>query len=158
VFIFLILYMVSGYSCSNYKEVDVNRTAPDFTLYDLQSKKTVSLSDFRGKTILLRFWADWCPTCSLQMPELDQLYRRYRDKGFVIVAVNVMQSEEDVKNFIEKHKLTYPVLLDKDGEISRLYSITGIPTNLLIDKDMAIREIVKGDNIRKILKRLPDLL
>ena len=104
---------------------------PDFFLPDPSGKKT-SLKDFRGKLVLLNFWATWCVPCREEMPAMERLYQQYKSKGFVILAVNVKDDRKDALAFIKELKITYPVVLDPDGEVGLLYGAWGLPTTYLI--------------------------
>lgn len=116
-----------------------NEVAPNFELVNL-SGETVNLSDYKGKTILLNFWATWCPPCKEEMPILQQYYE---DHGAVseieIVAVNMTKVEgkvEIIKEFVNEYDLTFPVLLDsKDGKIMDLYEVMAFPTTYIINGD-----------------------
>lgn len=108
--------------------------APDFTLQDLQGK-AVSLRAFRGKVVLLNFWATWCVPCQWEMAELEKLYQAYKEKGFVVLAVALdADGAQTVKPFVRERKLTYPILLDTRLEAARRYQIFGPPTTFLIDR------------------------
>ncbi len=108
-----------------------NSPTPDFTLPDPQGKK-VSLKDFRGKIVFLNFWASWCVPCREEMPAMELLYQEFKDKDFVIVAVNVKDRRQAALNFIQELKLTYPVVLDPEGNVGLLYGAWGLPTTYLI--------------------------
>ncbi|WBX80412.1 TlpA disulfide reductase family protein [Virgibacillus salarius] len=112
--------------------LQVGKLAPDFTLKGLDGKK-YRLSDFRGKKVMLNFWASWCPPCRDEMPAMQ---RFYQDKDVVLLAVNLTSTERkksDVTNFIKQYKLTFPILLDEAAEVSDRYQIKPIPTTYLID-------------------------
>lgn len=120
-------------------------SAPDFALNDITGKK-VNLSEFRGKVVLLNFWATWCGPCKAEMPSLNNLYNEYKDKGFVVLAVSVDTSEKPVKSFAREHKLAFPVLLDKDKAVSfDEYAVLGLPTTFLIDKTGIVIEKIIGE-------------
>ncbi|GMQ86892.1 MAG: TlpA disulfide reductase family protein [Gammaproteobacteria bacterium] len=119
--------------------------ASDFYLRDLNSK-LVRLSDFRGKVVLLNFWATWCPPCRKEMPSMQQLYQAYKDKGLEIVAVSVdTTSPGEVRAFVEELGLTFPVLHDRDSLVSRLYSNPGVPSSYLIDPQGKVAYRVLGE-------------
>jgi len=105
--------------------------APDFTLRDIQGKK-VALKDFRGKLVFLNFWASWCAPCREEMPAMERLYQEFKDKGFVILAVNVKDKRQDALTFVKELKLTYPVLLDSEDEVGLLYGAWGLPATYLV--------------------------
>lgn len=104
---------------------------PDFTLLD-PAGKTVSLKDFRGKLVMLNFWATWCAPCREEMPAMERLYQEFKNRGFVIVAVDVKDKKADALAFIKELKLTYPVVFDPDGEVAALYGAWGLPATYLI--------------------------
>ena len=104
---------------------------PDFTLPNPVGKK-LSLKDFRGKLVFLNFWASWCLPCREEMPAKERLYQEFKNRDFVILAVNVKDNRKDALAFIKELKLTYPVVLDPDGEVGLLYGAWGIPATYLI--------------------------
>lgn len=119
--------------------------ASDFYLRDLDGK-LVRLSDYQGKVVLLNFWATWCESCLKEMPSMQRLYETYRDKGLEIVAVSVdTTSPANVRTFVEKLSLTYPILHDRDSLISRLYSNPGVPSSYLIDPQGNVAYRVLGE-------------
>lgn len=119
--------------------------AADFTLPDINGKK-VSFSEFKGKVVVLNFWATWCGPCRAEMPSLNNLYNEYKDKGLVVLAVSVDASEKPVKSFARELKLTFPVLMDKDKAVSfDEYAALGLPTTFLIDKNGIVIEKIMGE-------------
>jgi peroxiredoxin len=110
------------------------RKAPDFSLIDLNGKK-LGLRQFKGKIILLNFWATWCGPCKEEMPNLEALHQRFKERNFVLLTISVDYEDlKPVKEFIDKHHYTFPVLLDPKCETVDLFEVKGIPTTLLIDK------------------------
>jgi len=130
--------------------------AIDFNCQDLKGQ-TWSLDKVRGKVVLLRFWADWCPYCRYEMPVIDKYYRKLNKDGFLVLAVNVKQSAEVALAFTAQLDITFPVPLDPDGKMARRYGVYAIPTNFLIDRQGVIREILIGE-VFKEEKVLRDLL
>jgi len=119
---------------------EVGYFAPDFTLPSLDGR-TVRLSDFRGKKVVfLNFWATWCGPCRAEMPSMQTLYEEFQGKDFEMLAVSVDRygSDKPVQNFTEERRLTFPVLLDRDGSTQTRYGVYGIPTTLLVDKSGTI--------------------
>ncbi len=114
--------------------------APDFALPNLNGK-TVRLSDFRGKKgVFINFWATWCPPCRLEMPTMEQVYQEYRSRGLEILAVSIdVGPQRVVKNFMQELRLTFPALLDPEGEVLYRYRLFSIPGSFLIDKRGIIR-------------------
>jgi thiol-disulfide isomerase/thioredoxin len=108
-------------------------TAPDFTLSDPNGRK-VSIKDFRGKVVFLNFWATWCESCRDEMPSMERLYREFKGQGLEIVAVNVKEKQPQAMAFYKKLLLSYPVLLDAEGEVGQLYGAFGLPVTYLIDR------------------------
>ena len=104
---------------------------PDFTLPNPDGKK-VSLKDFRGKLVFLNFWATWCVPCREEMPAMEKLYQEFKDRNFVILAVNVKDRKQDAVNFAKELKLTYPIVIDPDAQVGLLYGAWGLPTTYLI--------------------------
>jgi thiol-disulfide isomerase/thioredoxin len=107
--------------------------ATDFTLESLDGK-TSSLSDFKGKLVFLNFWATWCPPCRGEMPAMQALYEKLKAKGLVILAVDLAEEVAVVRDYVKQNKLTFPVLLDKAGEVGGIYGAESIPTTYLIDR------------------------
>jgi peroxiredoxin len=113
---------------------DVKRQQADFTLADLQGKSW-TLKDLRGKVVLLNFWATWCPPCRKEMPDLEALYLKFKDKdqGFVVLAI----SDEDaakVSPFLAERNITYPVLLDPGRKVNEQFQVEGIPKSFVYDR------------------------
>ncbi|HKA33645.1 MAG TPA: TlpA disulfide reductase family protein [Candidatus Binatia bacterium] len=115
----------------NLEAMKDNSPTPDFTLADPSGKKA-TLKEYRGKLVLLNFWATWCVPCREEMPAMERLYQQFKDKGFTIVAVNIKDSKKDAFAFLKELKITYPIMLDPDGEVGLLYGAWGLPTTYLI--------------------------
>jgi peroxiredoxin len=124
--------------------VGVDDLAPDFQ-YRLVDGETGSINDLRGKIVLVRFWADWCPYCRTEMPIIDSWYLRLKEAGFDVLAVNVGQSEEVVEAFRAELNLHFSMALDPRGENARRYGVQIIPQNYLIDRLGVVREILAGE-------------
>ena len=93
-----------------------------------------SLGSLTGKVVFLNFWATWCGPCRDEMPSMETLYNRYRDRGLEILAVNSGESQSQVNTFMKEYGLSFPVVLDSDSRVSQTYGIQGIPTTFLIDR------------------------
>ena len=113
---------------------DQKRQSADFTLTDLQGK-TWTLKDMKGKVVLVNFWATWCPPCRKEMPDLEALYNRFKDQGFVILAISEDEETPKVGPFIAEHKITYPILLDPGSKVNNLFEVEGIPKSFVYDRD-----------------------
>jgi thiol-disulfide isomerase/thioredoxin len=107
--------------------------ATDFTLESLDGK-TSSLSAYKGRFVFLNFWATWCPPCRSEMPAMQALYSRLEASGFVILAVDLAEKADTVRAYVKEKGLTFPVLLDKTGEVGSIYGAQSIPTTYLIDR------------------------
>ena len=117
---------------SNLQGMKDRASAPDFTLPNLEGKK-IALKDFRGKLLMLNFWASWCLPCREEMPAMERLYQRYKDKGFVILGVNIKDEKKSALSFVKELKITFPIAFDPKGEVGLLYGAWGLPTTYLID-------------------------
>ncbi len=112
---------------------DNGRQHANFTLTDLQGK-TWTLSELRGKVVLVNFWATWCPPCRKEMPDLEALYNRFKGEGLVVLAI----SDEDaakVRPFIAEREVTYPILLDPGRKVNDLFQVEGIPKTFVYDRE-----------------------
>jgi thiol-disulfide isomerase/thioredoxin len=116
--------------------------APDFSL-PLLDGKTINLADLRGKAVFLNFWATWCGPCRAEMPSMEALFRRYRNRGLVILAVNVREDRGNAAAFMDQLGLHFPAALDSGG-VSRRYGITAFPTTYIIDREGFIVSRIVG--------------
>lgn len=139
--------------------------APDFSAQTLDGQ-TVRLSDLRGKVVLVNLWASWCPPCRAEMPAIEQTYQVYKEQGFVVLAVDstVQDTLANAQAFVSANQLSFPILLDESGEITRLYRVQSLPTSFFIGADGVIREVVVGgpmaqalliSRVEKLLKERP---
>lgn len=108
--------------------------AADFILKDLNGKD-YSLSNYKGKTVLLNFMTTWCPECKASISYLKSIHAKFSQRGLIIFNINVMQSEEKAAAFSKKYALPYPTLMDHDGKISKDYGVVGVPVKVLIDRE-----------------------
>ena len=119
-------------------------TAPDFTL-PLLNGGTATLSDYRGKVVLLNIWATWCNPCREEMPSMQTLSQQLKGKPFVILAASIdVRGALDVQPFVQQLGLTFPILLDQDKKLPDMYQTTGVPESLIIDKNGVIKKRVIG--------------
>ncbi len=124
--------------------VDVNSNAPDFTLPLIKGGEA-TLSDYRGKVVLLNIWATWCNPCREEMPSMEQFYQNMKGKPFEILAASIdTRGSTDVEPFAKQLGLTFPILLDADKKVNNLYQATGVPETFIIDKNGVVRDHVLG--------------
>lgn len=131
---------------------------PDFTLKDINGK-TVKLSDYKGKKVILNFWAVWCKYCLMEMPDFNELNKEFaKDNNAVILAVDVQESEEKVKEYLTSNNINLNVLMDTDGAVSRTYGVSGYPTTFFINKDGSFYTYISGKTDKKtVLKHLDEM-
>jgi cytochrome c biogenesis protein CcmG/thiol:disulfide interchange protein DsbE len=139
----------------------IGRSAPDFSLEDLNGK-SVSLSSFRGKPVIVNFWATWCPYCRKERDHLKKLYEDYSDKNLVIVSVSIDRSFGTLKKFMEKNPAPFIILYDGDSKVASQFHVAGLPSSFLINRDGVIERKFTGyrewssDSSRKIIDALTE--
>ena len=106
----------------------------EVTLKDLNGQQ-VSLSDFRGKIVFINFWTTWCLACVIEMPSMEKLHQKFKDKDFVMLAINLQESASKIKQFYKEYKLTFTTLLDSTGDVGAGLGIRSIPTTFILDKN-----------------------
>jgi peroxiredoxin len=121
----------------------VGTPAADFSLTDLNGR-VHRLSDYRGKIVLVNFWATWCKPCTTEMPAMQATYDRLRDKGFVVLAVNELEDEAKVRDHVRTYGHTFPVLLDRDNRVANQFGVFGLPVSVFIDESGVVQEYIKG--------------
>ena len=131
--LFNILALLILFSVSATAQVKEGENAPNFTLKNLYGKE-ISLNQFRGKHVLINFWATWCGPCKIEMPSLEALYERFKDRNFVLLAIsNDMFGANIVKPFVKAHNINFPVLLDQRLKVSNAFGVVSLPTTFMID-------------------------
>ena len=140
--------------------VEKDEIAPDFELITLTGE-TVKLSDYRGKKVMLNFWVSWCSPCRIEMPYMEDYYEEYKETENVeVFAVNMSHMERDrsktVKNFVDEHQLTFPILLDEEGEVTDLYEVRAYPTTYIINTEGIITDkinhAINEEKIKELVK------
>lgn len=158
ILVFLIGYAIYNTVIPSNAKVGVTEgnAAPDFELTTLDGEK-MSLSDLKGKKVLVNFWATWCPPCRSEMPDMQQIYDEY-DDDVVIAAVNLTSSEssvDTVESFVNELSLTFPILLDEKGKVNNEYEVLSYPTSYFIDEEGIIKTKFVGalsyDQMKKLI-------
>ena len=146
--IILIVTVVLGLfitSCSTETNQNpwIGKPAPDFQ-YQNADGQSASLSDLRGKPVLINFWATWCFPCRIEIPYILQVYDKWSDKGLMLLTINTGESPSRVGEFMQSQGFSFPVLLDIRGSIAQSYNIVGLPTTFFSDKDGIIQDVKVG--------------
>lgn len=134
----------------------LSRPATDFTLplYDpYQGQSSFRLADYRGQVVVINFWASWCPPCREEAPILEQTWRKYRDQGVVFLGLDIWDTEEDARAYMDEFDITYPNAVDQRGRIAVEYGVTGIPETYFITPDGQISRKVIGAISPVLLER-----
>ncbi len=121
----------------------VTNAAPDFQLQNLDGQ-SITLSDLKGKPVILNFWATWCGPCAFEMPYIQEIYDERSGEGLMVLAINWGESASQVEQFMQNHNLSIPVLLDTKKVVAQKYGIRAFPTTFFIDKDGIIQDKVIG--------------
>ena len=142
--------IVRAFANANLPLINQKVTPQDFSLPQASLNvpeslaRPTSLSGLKGKVVFLNFWATWCGPCRIEMPSMEALYAKYRDRGLEILAVNSGERASDVLAFLAENRFTFPVVMDTDGKVSRTYGIQAIPTSYLIGRDGQIISRMTG--------------
>ena len=121
----------------------VGMEVEDFQLTDLDGKPQ-SLGRYRGKIVLLNFWATWCKPCTTEMPAMQAVYDKLRDKGFVVLAINELEDDAKVREHIKTYGHTFTVLMDRDNKVANQFGVFGLPVSVFIDQQGRVQEYIKG--------------
>jgi len=121
----------------------VGNLAPDLSLTGLDGQ-VVQLSELRGKPVVLNFWATWCPPCKQEMPDIEKAYQKYRGEGLVVLGVDQMEDLDTVQKFVKQNGYSWTFLLDSDGEASKVYRASALPTTYFVDRQGIIRDVQVG--------------
>lgn len=130
------------------------KPTPTFELATLEGGLMRFPVDMQGKIITVRFWADWCPFCKTEMKDIEPLYQKYKDKGLVILAINVRQDKKTAAAFLSDMNISYPVLLDEEGEVAREYGVAGLPTTFVIDRNGNLHTRILGESTPEVFETI----
>ena len=150
-FIFFLLFILSGTAHAAKPLADLlivneaaRQDAPIFEIENLAGGNT-ALEDYRGKVVILNFWATWCMPCRAEMPGMETIWKKYKEQGLVIAAVSVDEgSRGRIETFSKLLDLSFPILLDPESEVSDLYKVSNMPTSFLIDRNGKIISRIVG--------------
>ena len=132
--------------------------APDFSLKDLNGK-SLKLSDYRGKIVILNFWGVWCQYCKIEMPDLNELNKIItKDNDVVLLAIDVKESITTVKSYLDSNNISLNVLMDNEGAVAQNYGITGYPTTFVVNRDGSVYTKIPGATDKKTLQDIIDKL
>jgi peroxiredoxin len=136
----------------------VGMPAEDFRLVDLDGQAQ-SLSQYRGKIVLVNFWATWCKPCTTEMPAMQASFDKLRDKGFVVLAINELEDDVKVREHIKQYGHTFPVLMDRNNKVANQFGVFGLPVSVFVDEKGVVQEYIKGgllteQKIQEIVVRL----
>ncbi len=129
--------------------------APDFRVADINGE-SISLSNYKGQTVLLNFWASWCSPCRAEMPAMERIYQDYKDQGFELLALNSTHQDgkQNAIDFADELNLSFPILFDETGSVSNQYQIQALPSSFFIDGSGMIQEVVIGGPMSEALLRI----
>lgn len=136
------LLLVGGVQAAGF-EARANEPAPELKARDLNGVPG-TLAGYRGKVVLLNFWASWCPPCLREMPSMERLRVKLAGRPLAIVALSSAETPEEVKAYLSKMKLGFPILLDPDGSNTRRWKVFALPTTFLLDADGLVRYVLTG--------------
>jgi peroxiredoxin len=153
----ILLFLLIGLNqCSKPALPTIGEKAPEFTLKNLNGEKIRLLDLERKGTVLLNFWASWSAPCKQEVPVLNQLQQKYKDRGLTVLGISVEDPVTAVFSFMKTLNVQYPLLLDSEGRVARRYGVIRYPTNVLIDKHGKILFVKQGIlDEKEIAKRWP---
>lgn len=138
---------------------ELSGPAPNFTLKNLKGE-TVKLSDYKGKVVMINFWASWCPPCRQEMPLLEQMSKDLSAAGFILLGVNIDEELSDATDFLKTSPVTFPILLDPTAKVADLYKNEAMPSSYFVDRNGNLAYLHKGykkgeeEDYRKVIKKL----
>ncbi len=139
---------LAGMATTSAGEIAEGKPAPDFSLPDIRSESgdMITLSDFRGDVVYVDFWASWCLPCLRSLPEINELYSEYRDRGFEVIAITIDHPIEDAFEFLDDldEPIAYLIAGDEDADVMDRYRVRGMPTSFLINREGVVTKIHEG--------------
>ena len=148
---------IAGDQSRSIYELEKKPLAPDFSLQDVDGK-THKLSDYRGKVVMINFWATWCPPCRFELPSMQRAYEKLKEQGVEFLAVNLGEDADTIFTFTADYPVTFPLLMDIDSSVSDKYPVVGLPTTYfvapngrLVSRAIGSREWDEKEMLEKIL-------
>jgi peroxiredoxin len=125
--------------------------APNFSLEQLGGGE-INLSDLRGQVVILNIWASWCPPCAAEMPALQRVYENNLHRGLIVLGVHTtfQDREAAAAAFMKENELSFPILFDRSGSVSRMYRMRALPTTFFIDREGIIQEVIVGGPLSEV--------
>ncbi len=166
--LFLLILLITPTSCekgnSSPDEHSKNPLAKNFSLASLNGTQKVMLEEFKGKPVIINFWASWCSPCRQEIPFFENTWKEYKDRGVVFIGINVMDDKTQAETFIKTFGITYLNLQDQTGEVASTYGVIALPATFFIDKEGRVHKKNYGPflgeggekNFRQYLKEISD--
>jgi peroxiredoxin len=156
-FLTLLLIFAATAACDGRApKLNTGDAAPAFTTTLMDGTPMRFPDDVRGKTVILRFWADWCTTCESELKDLEKIHQRRRAQGLVVLAVNAGQEQARVRDYMGKLGVSYPSLLDQKMSIARQYGVDGVPTTIYVSAQGIIKGKVIGSADAAVFDKLAE--
>jgi peroxiredoxin len=141
---FVVVILIAGLCCAGAAWAELMKgEAPNFTLKSLKGDN-LKLSEHRGEVIMLSFWATWCDKCKEGMPVLNDIYLKYRDKGFTVFSINTDKERAKVNKWLRGMNVAFPILLDEAHDVSKKYEVESMPMTYILDRDGHLRYMHDG--------------
>jgi cytochrome c biogenesis protein CcmG, thiol:disulfide interchange protein DsbE len=143
----LLVWKVAGGSESEVEGLGSGKTppAPAFELPRLTGEGTISLDSYRGKAVVVNFWASWCEPCKAEAPLLEQAWREHRDRGLVVLGVNSQDLSSDARRFARQVGWTYPLVRDGEGDVLGPYAVSAFPETFFVDRSGKLVARIDGE-------------
>lgn len=139
-----VLLMAIGTGCESHAPATVGEPSPKLSVLNM-ADRPVHLAEYRGQVVVLRFWSATCAACVTEMPQIERIYQRYRDRGLAVLAVNMGQDKEAVRAFAREQEISYPVLLDELSITAKRYGVIAVPTSFVLDREGIVRDKILGE-------------
>lgn len=139
-----LVFMLMLFSNSVTARLTLDDDAPAFTLPAMADRSQISLQDYRGKVVYVDFWASWCVPCLASFPAISSLYQQYKDRGFVVIGVNLDEDVKAAEAFLQRFPVTYPQLRGSGSQVAQHYEVAGMPTAFIVGRQGKLRLIHQG--------------